>query len=184
MLRPTLRHTIPLAILTALLSGCKEDDQLQRSLQRQAEQIVGASRQLVEADAKARGELVELQQNLQEGVQTERQSLGRQHQELEAERQMIARQRHRDPLIAAAIVNTGVLLVSIAPMFLAFWVLRSSWSQESAGVGELLIHELTSGNPVFLPSPTLPLVSAEAAPGAAGALNGADFVSTDRDRRF
>ena len=135
----------------ALITGCKEDDQLQRSLQRQAEQIVGASRQLVEADAKARGELIELQQNLQEGVQTERQSLDRQHEEMEAERQIIARQRHRDPLIAAAIVNTGVLLACIAPLLLAFWVLRSSWGQESAGVDELLIHELTTETPVLLP---------------------------------
>ena len=116
--------------MLALITGCKEDDQLQRSLQRQAEQIVGASRQLVEADAKARGELIELQQNLQEGVQTERKSLDRQHEEIEAERQVIARQRHRDPLIAAAIVNTGVLLACIAPLLLAFWVLRSSWGQD------------------------------------------------------
>jgi hypothetical protein len=47
-------------------------------------------------------------------------------------------------------------------------VLRSSWGQESAGVDELLIHELTTDTPVFLPRPTLPLVSAEAAPGPAG----------------
>jgi hypothetical protein len=107
MLRPTLRHTIPTTVLLALITGCKEDDQLQRSLQRQAEQIVGASRNLVEADAKAREELIELQQNLQEGVQTERHSLDRQHEELEAERQVIARQRHRDPLIATAIINAS-----------------------------------------------------------------------------
>lgn len=172
MHRPTLRHTIPAILLTALFSGCKDDDQLQRSLQRQAEQIVGASRQLVEADAKARGELIELQQNLQEGVQTERQSLDRQHQDIEAERQAIAHQRHRDPLIAAAIINTGVLLACIAPLFLAFWVLRHSLGQESAGVDELLIHELTTENPVLLPRPTLPLPSAEATPEPAGALKG------------
>jgi hypothetical protein len=172
MHRPTLRHTIPLAILTALFSGCKEDDELQRSLQRQAEQIVGASRNLVEADAKARGELIELQQNLQEGVQTERQSLDRQHQDMEAERQIIARQRYRDPLVAAAIVNTGVLLACIAPLLLAFWVLRSSWGQESAGVEELLIHELTSDNPVLLPRPTLPLSAGEVTPEPAGAIQG------------
>jgi hypothetical protein len=172
MRRPTLRHTIPATVLLALITGCKEDDQLQRSLQRQAEQIVGASRDLVEADAKARGELIELQQNLQEAVQTERQSLDRQHQDMEAERRVIAHQRHRDPLIAAAIINTGVLLACIAPLLLAFWVLRSSWGQESAGVDELLIHELTTDTPVFLPTLTLPLPTAEAAPEAAGELNG------------
>ena len=139
---------------------------------RHTQQIVGASRQLVEADAKARSELIELQQNLQEGVQTERQSLDHQHEELEAERQVIAHQRHRDPLVAAAIVNTGVLLACIAPLLLAFWVLRSSWGQESAGVDELLIHELTTETPVLLPRPTLPLPSAEAAQEAAAAIKG------------
>ena len=172
MLRPTLRHTIPATLLLALITGCKEDDELQRSLQRQAEQIVGASRNLVEADAKAREELIELQQNLQEGVQTERQSLDRQHEGLEVERQTIARQRHRDPLIAAAIVNAGVLLACIAPLLLAFWVLRNSWGQESAGIDELLLHELTTENPAFLPSPMLPRPSAEAAQEAAGVING------------
>jgi hypothetical protein len=87
-------------------------------------------------------------------------------------RQVIARQRHRDPLIAAAIVNTGVLLACIAPLLLAFWVLRNSWGEAAAGVDELLIHELTTENPVLLPRPSLPLVSAEATPEAVGELKG------------
>jgi len=91
---------------------------------------------------------------------------------MEAERQVIARQRHRDPLIAAAIVNASVLLACIAPLLLAFWVLRNSGGQESAGVDELLIHELTTDTPVFLPRPTLPLPSAEATPETAGAIKG------------
>jgi len=172
MHRPTLRHTIPATLLLALITGCKDDELVRQSLQRQAEQIVETSRQLVEADAKARGELIELQQNLQEGVQTERQILDRQHEEMEAERQTIARQRHRDPLIAAAIVNTGILLACIAPLLLAFWVLRCSWGQESAGVDELLIHELTTDTPVLLTRPALSLPPAELMPEPAGAIKG------------
>jgi uncharacterized protein YcfL len=167
MQHTTLHHTIPVTLLLVLITGCRDDEALQRQAEqnaqmaRHAQQIVETSRKLVEADAKARGELIELQQNLQESVQTERKSLDHQHEELEAERQTIAHQRHRDPLIAAAIVNTGILLACIAPLLLAFWVLRNSWGQESASVDELLIHELTTETPVMLPQPTLPLVEAE-----------------------
>jgi hypothetical protein len=63
------------------------------------------------------------------------------------------------------------LLACIAPLLLAFWVLRSSWSQESSGVDELLVHELTTENPVLLPRPTLPLPVGETS-RAAAALNG------------
>ena len=184
MHRPAQRHAIAATLLMVLASGCSSsDDQiLQQSLARQAEQnaqmarhtqqIVETSRQLVESDARARNELIEMQQHLQDGVQTERKSLDRQHEELETERQTIAHQRHRDPLIAAAIINVGILLACMAPLLLAFWVLRHSWAQESAGIDELLIHELVTETPVFLPRPTLALPSAETASEPAGALVG------------
>ena len=120
MQRPTLRHMIPATLLMALITGCKEDDLLRRSLQRQAEQNARRPAKPGRSRCETRRELVELQQNLQEGVQTERQSLDRQHEEMEAERQVIAHQRHRDPLIAAAIINASVLLACIAPLLLAF----------------------------------------------------------------
>ncbi len=184
MHRPAPRHVIAATVLMALVSGCSSsDDQiLQQSLARQAEQnsqmarhteqIVETSRQLVESDARARGELIEMQQHLQDGLQTERQSLDRQHEQLETERQAIARQRQRDPLIAAAIVNVGILLACMAPLLLAYWVLRSSWAQESGGVDELLIQELVTETPVFLPRPTLALPSSEPSPEPADALTG------------
>lgn len=178
-----LLPVIPATVLMALIAGCSSDDELLRqSLQRQAEQnaqmarhtelMVETSRDLIAADSRARGELVRLQQNLQEDVETERQSLDRQHEEMEAERQAVARQRLRDPLIAAAIVNAAVLLACIAPLLLAFWVLRQSWGQESAGVDELLIHELTTETPVLLPRPTLSLPAAEPTPEPAGEIEG------------
>lgn len=172
MHRPTLRHVIPTTLLIALIAGCSSDDQtLRQSLQRQAEQNVQMARntqQIVETSR----ELIELQQNLQEGAQTERQSLDRQHEEMETERQAIARQRLRDPLIAAAIVNASILLACIAPLLLAFWVLRNSWGQESASVDELLIHEFTTDTPVLLPRPTLALPTAEVAQEPAEAIEG------------
>jgi hypothetical protein len=144
MHRPTLRQLIPVALLIAMIGGCSSDDEmLRQSVRRQAEQNTQMARhtqQIVETSR----ELVSLQQNLEEGVQTERKSLDRQHEEMEAERQVIAHQRHRDPLIAAAIVNASLLLACIAPLLLAFWVLRHSWGQESSVVDELLIQELTT----------------------------------------
>jgi len=183
MVRPTLQHVIPVTLLLLLIAGCSSDEQLlQQALERQAEQntqmarhtqqIVETSRELVEADARARSEVIELQQNLQAGVQTERENLDRQHEELETERQTIARQRHRDPLIAMAIVNASILLACIAPLLLAFWVLRHTWSQDSGGVDELLVQELTTDTPVLLPRPTLALSPAEATPDPAGVIDG------------
>jgi hypothetical protein len=184
MHRPVPRPAIAATLLMALISGCStSDDQiLQQSLARQAEQnaqmarhtdqIVETSRQLVESDARARGELIEMQQHLEDGVQAERQSLDRQHEQMETERQAIARQRLQDPLIAAALVNVGILLACMAPLLLAYWVLRSSWALESGGVDELLIQELVTETPVFLPRPTLALPPAEAAPDPSGALSG------------
>ena len=56
-------------------------------------------------------------------------------------------------------------------------MLRSSWGQESAGVDELLIHELTTETPVFLPRPTLPCLRLKRA-GTCGSDRGTDFVIT------
>ena len=171
MQRPTLRQLIPVALLMALMTGCSDDEMIRRSLQYQAEQNAQMARHTQQVVETSR-ELVVLQQNLEEGVQTERKSLDRQHEEMEAERRTIAHQRHRDPLIAAAIINASILLACIAPLLLAFWVLRRSWDQESSGVDELLIHELTTDTPVLLPRPTLPMLPAETFPEPAGAIRG------------
>jgi len=95
----------------------------------------------------------------------------RQHEELESERQAIALQRQRDPLIAAAIVNAAILLACVAPLLLAYWVLRSAWTQEPGGVDELLIHDLVTETPVFLPRPLLAL-PAETLPESPAAQTG------------
>jgi hypothetical protein len=185
MHQPAQRHAMAATLLIVLVSGCSSSDDLvlQRSLARQAEQnaqmarhtqqIVETTRQLVESDARARGELIEMQQNLQDGVRTERNSLDRQHEELETERQAIAHQRQRDPLIAAAIVNAGLLLACMAPLLLAYWVLRSSWAQDSGGFDDLLIQELITETSIFLPRSTLALSSVETPPEPAEALAGA-----------
>ena len=177
MQQRALPRVFTLAALTALIAGCNASDEqlLRQSLRQQAEQnaqmarhtqqIVETSGQLIEADARARGDLVELQEHLQQGVQAERRSLDRQHQELETERQAVARQRQRDPLIAAAIVNASILLACVAPLLLAYWVIRSTWTQESgAALDELLVRELITEASSFLPRPTLALPLPETAP--------------------
>ena len=98
-------------ILFAMLpiAGCSSnDDRLvglsQESAERQAEQnqaiakqsheIAQTAHKLVEADGKARREVIQLQTNLQKDVHSERSNLDRQHEELEGERRQLAQQRY------------------------------------------------------------------------------------------
>ena len=115
------------AVLLCALSGCEEDElakaareaakqsaEQQRQLaQMQAEVARGAS-QLVESDSKARTELAALQRDLQK----DQAEIGRQRDQLEADRRQIAELRHRDPLIAAAITSIGLVLACLLPLLL------------------------------------------------------------------
>jgi len=79
-----IRLLFVLALLALLLlgaAGCDEDDRLAE-----------ASRQLVEADAKARTEVIGLQRDLQKGQA----ALGQNRDELENDRRDFANQRNRD----------------------------------------------------------------------------------------
>ena len=102
---------IPVWVLTISITGCQsETDRVaevaRESAQRQAEQskqmaqlqgqVAEGSRQLVEADAKARAEMTAIQRDLQQS-QTE---IGRQRDQLEVERRQIAAERYWDALRA------------------------------------------------------------------------------------
>ena len=76
---------------------------------------------MVEADSKARTELAALQRDLQQ----DQAEVGRQRDQLEGDRRDIAAQRHRDPLIAAAITNIGLILACLLPLVLCVVILRS-----------------------------------------------------------
>lgn len=148
-----------------LVTGCGNDDERllelsRESLRRQAEQnaqmarqseqITEASRELVAADAEARREIVEVHHD----IQAERQSLNRQHEDLESERLTIASQRHRDPIIANTLQTTGLFLAALLPLAVAWLLLKNQFSRsDDELLAEVLISEITSSTPVLLPPP-------------------------------
>jgi hypothetical protein len=126
--------------LSCCAVGCSSaDDRLaelsEKSLTRQAEQnqqmvqqttqVAQATRQLVAADAQARTELIAAQAQLQHDLQTEREGLERNHEVLEAERKELAAQRHRDPIVAAALIQAATLLACLLPIVLCLAILRA-----------------------------------------------------------
>jgi Na+/glutamate symporter len=76
-------------------------------------------------------------------------------QQLEQERREFAQQRHRDPIIAAAIANVGLLIACLLPLIIALYLIGKMNTQEPdhAAVAELLTTELTSDNPRLLAGP-------------------------------
>ena len=153
------------AMLILIVSGCSSDenrrlaDLAERQLERQHEQnqrmtemqreVAEGSRQLVEADAQARQEMIKLQK----GIQTERATVGEQRDALEQERRDFAAQRHRDPIIAQAIQQIGLIAACLLPLIICWWLLRQPVEPANDQVlSELLISELTAANPLILPS--------------------------------
>ena len=152
---------VVIAMLTLVATGCDENkrlaEQAERHAARQAEQnvrmaemqreVAAGARQLVEADAKARVEIVELQK----GVQTERVDIGRQRDLLEAERREIADDRYREPLIAAAITQIGLLIACVLPLLICWQLLRQPIEPADDGaVAELLLRDMVSESPLLL----------------------------------
>jgi hypothetical protein len=62
---------------------------------------------------------------LQKELRADAAEVGKQRDTLEAERQQIAEQRQRDPLVAAAIMDTGLVLVCC---------LRRNWKVMACGL--------------------------------------------------
>lgn len=145
-------HRLLLFLLAAIfplvvIIGCDEDER-QKTSRAQAE-VAEASRQLVQADAKARGEVVALQRDLQQ-VQAE---LGRQRDQLESDRRQYADQRIRDPIVANAILDVGMILACLLLLILGIALvlgLRNQTQTDSA-LTEILVEEIASDRPMLLP---------------------------------
>jgi hypothetical protein len=165
------------AVLLYALCGCEEDelakaareaakqsaDQQRQLAQMQAEVARGAG-QLVEADAKARAELAALQRDLQQ----DQADIGRQRDQLETDRRQIAEQRHRDPLIAAAITSIGLILACLLPLLLCWALLRRPPldGEAEAALAEFLVQDLISDHPVLLPAHAPPALLEQPSPNA------------------
>lgn len=133
---------VPMVLVSIL--GCDEDRRLvelaRESTARQAEQ----NRQMADVTrraAEATQRVVEAQTNLDQ-----------QRHELDSERKQIATQRHRDPLIAAAISTSVILLACLLPLVFSIYVLRcaSCESSDNTQLAELLVLEMTTDQPRFL----------------------------------
>lgn len=160
-----MKRLAPTILIALLLAGCKnspderlvemakdhEKSQAEQSQQmaRMQHEVAEGSRRLVEADAKARQELTAIQHELR----SDQADIGHQRDQLETERREIATQRHRDPIVAAAIANVGVVLACLLPLLVCVYVLWSlGRSRDSdAAVTDLLVQELVSERPTLLP---------------------------------
>ena len=161
----TKNKIVVMAVVLALAVGCDEDkrlvEQAREADERQAEQnrqiahqnhqLAEATNRLIEADAKSREELVALERDLQ----TERAAIGKQRDELEAERRQIADQRVQESLVVECLNGALVLLASLLPLVLC-WYLLAGWrtSSNDEALGELLTIEMAGDSlSPLLPAP-------------------------------
>ena len=161
----TIIPAVGAAMMILAATGCEnEDTRLARLAEqygeRQAEQskqiielhreVAEGSRQLVEADAKARQEIVGMHRDFQ----TERSEIGRQRDELEDDRRYFAAQRRSDPIIAAAIANVGLILACVLPLVLCWYLLhRRVEPADDQEVIEVLLEDLMIDQPRLLSAP-------------------------------
>ena len=162
---------VTLVLLTIVLAtGCDEDkrlvEQAREADERQAEQnrqiahqnhqLAEATNRLIEADANSREELVALERDLQ----AEQSAVGRQRDDLEAERKEIASQRLQESVLAECIGGAVTLLACLLPLVLCWYLLaglRGGGNDEA--LGDLLAMELVAESP----SPLLPAPDARSA---------------------
>ena len=151
-----MKHLMPrwfipnLAVLSVTaLAGCTRDVQDAR--------LSRVTEQALEQQTQQNKTMAELQKNLQH----ERSHLDQQRAQLENEARKIAAARHRDPILANAIVGAVGLLVAVLPLGLCWHLLRGLYRPGDDGdaLGELLVQEMTSSRPLILP----PLVGSHGA---------------------
>jgi hypothetical protein len=156
------RRGLSLTALAVLALGCTADERLvrqaetaserqasqNREIARQNQEFAQATKQLLAHDAEARHEAISLQHDLQ----AEQSAVGRERDELERERRQRALWRNRDPLIAAAIADLGLLLACLLPLGLC-WYLLFALRREPADreLGEILATELVNEESILLP---------------------------------
>jgi hypothetical protein len=158
-------------LLILVIPGCKSNDdrlvdlarehavrqaEAQRQMTDLQKQVTEGSRRLVEADARAREELTVMQHDLRADAA----EIGHQRDQMEAERREIATQRHRDPVVAAVILDIGIVLACLLPLgvcIYVLWSLRRTSDSDDALV-EVLIEEVVADRPrIGLRDSTLPL---------------------------
>lgn len=145
------------------IAGCNEKDKLVRQMasEAMAEQgsqnramadlnrdVALATRRIAEEQAETRQAYVDAQKQLQK----QRIELDQHRDSLEDERRQIARERHRDPIIAAALFQLGLLAACLSPLILCWALLHRDRTESSdAELNELLIEDMVADEPKCLP---------------------------------
>lgn len=142
---PPLRQPTTLILLIVGTVGCSStDDRLVRhvteSNRQQAEQnqemaklhheVAEATSRLVNAVAESREEMLGMEHELQD-----------QRSQLEAERRLLANERHRESLLAPTLSNVGLMLVAALPLVLCWYLLHGLRSSED-DASEVLMQAL------------------------------------------
>src|SRR5262245_38238267 len=133
----------------------RQNDSLARQSEavvKESHELAAAASQLVSRDAEARTELIQAQSHMHEQLHGERAGVDRQREQLDQERRAIAQERHREPILGAAIVETGALLGCLTPLVLVAYALRQLGQTDShtTELGELLLGEVASREPRLL----------------------------------
>lgn len=126
-------------------------------------QLAETAKELVTHDAQARQDLIEHHAELSS-------QLNSQQAKLDQQRQALAQQIMREPVVAAAISSAGILLACALQLALAglfVWQVNRQTSDDAALVG-LLVDELTTETPLFLASPVLPRLNTSPSIGLSG----------------
>ncbi len=133
------------------------------ALAKQSQRITDASRELVTADATARAEMFRAHQQLTSKLHEERAQIDLQRSELERERREIATQRAREPVIAAAMEQVGMLLACLFPLLVAAYALSQldRSPPEADELADLLAQELVGNNQHLSSSTDSPLLGSE-----------------------
>ncbi len=160
---------LSLVLCSVMLAGCGSGENGAEAVRRMAEQsvreqsaqnrrIADATKSLVEADSKARSEMIAAHDQLQHQIQSERRTLDQRRGDLDSLKESIELDRRRAPIIADSIRIVGCLMGCFCPLLLAAYVLYSMnqtiESDQERIVNEILIQEMVSHSPVLLPGPT------------------------------
>ncbi|MDZ4820666.1 MAG: hypothetical protein SGJ20_17005 [Planctomycetota bacterium] len=149
-----------------LVIGCGGNEEVTRvavqASDRQAQQntelarlnreVAAGTKALVENDAKARGELIAAQKNLQ----SQQAEIGKNRDQLEVERQAMSQQRHTVSLWTPVLQGLGMVLIAALTISLCCFLLYGMRRNDDGGgqeLGELLVMELTAKQPRWLPLP-------------------------------
>ncbi len=160
-LQTILKRLLMSLLLAVLVVGCDDraSDIAREAADRQARQIelmaalqekvADGSRQLVEADAQARREMVGVHHDLQD----EPSRLDTGWSDLETQRQQITSQRRTESLLAPLLEAATVVALAVLVLGFCWYALVTAHGAEPSEreLNELLLHDLLSDEPRLLP---------------------------------